>query len=153
VCVNLVFGDTNDTCDIFVRDRLFGTTEIVSLSSAGELANDGSTGGPTISDDGRFVAFSSVASNLVPGDANTTYDVFLRDRVSGTTARVSEAMGGGDANDASDEASVSEPRGRGRERRVRRLPARRRHRRDDAGQRLERGRRGRWHERCPVAER
>ena len=67
---NLVFGDTNDTCDIFVRDRLFGTTEIVSLSSAGELANDGSTGGPTISDDGRFVAFSSIASNLVAGDAN-----------------------------------------------------------------------------------
>lgn len=104
---NLVFGDTNDTCDIFVRDRLFGTTELVSLSSAGELANDGSTGGPTISDDGRFVAFSSVASNLVPGDANTTYDVFLRDRLGGTTVRVSEAVGGGDANDASHEPFIS----------------------------------------------
>jgi Tol biopolymer transport system component len=104
---NLVFGDTNDTCDIFIRDRLFGTTEIVSLSSAGELANDGSTGGPTISDDGRFVAFSSLASNLAPGDANATYDVFLRDRLNGTTVRVSEAMGGGAANEVSHEPFVS----------------------------------------------
>lgn len=104
---NLVAGDTNETCDIFVRDRLLGTTEVVSVSSSGVLANDGSTGGPTISDDGRLVAFSSIASNLVPGDANLDYDVFLHDRVAGTTVRVSERVGGGDPNGTSSEPFVS----------------------------------------------
>ena len=104
---NLVFGDTNDTCDIFVRDRLFGTTEIVSVSSTGELGNDGSAVGASISDDGRFAAFTSRASNLVPGDTNGAPDVFLRDRQTGTTVRVSEAVGGGNANDVSQEAFVS----------------------------------------------
>jgi len=104
---NLVAGDTNDTCDVFVRDRLLGTTEVVSVSSTGALANDGSTAGPTISDDGRFVAFSSVASNLVAGDTNLEYDAFLHDRLTGATVRVSEAVGGGDPNGSSIEAFVS----------------------------------------------
>lgn len=104
---NLVAGDTNGTCDIFVRDRLTGTTELVSVSSTGELANSGSPGGPSISDDGRFVAFTSRASNLVPGDSNQEADVFLHDRLTGSTVRVSEAAGGGDANGVSQEAFVS----------------------------------------------
>lgn len=104
---NLVLGDTNGVCDIFVRDRLFGTTEVVSVSSTGQLANDGSAVGPSISDDGRFAAFTSLASNLVPGDTNGAYDVFLHDRLTGTTARVSEAVGGGNADGVSQEAFVS----------------------------------------------
>jgi Tol biopolymer transport system component len=104
---NLVFGDTNHTCDVFVRDRLFGTTEVVSLSGTGALANDGSAVGTSISDDGRFAAFTSRASNLVPGDTNGAYDVFLRDRQTGTTIRVSEAIGGGDANGVSQDPFVS----------------------------------------------
>ena len=104
---NLVFGDTNDTCDIFVRDRLVGTTEIVSISSTGELGNAGAGLGPSISDDGRYVAYHSLASNLVPGDTNAEYDVFLRDRLADTTVRVSEAVGGGNSNGPSEEAFVS----------------------------------------------
>lgn len=104
---NLVGGDTNGTCDIFVRDRLTGTTDVVSVSSSGVLANGGSAPGPSLSDDGRFVAFASLASNLVPGDTNQEHDVFLRDRLFGTTVRVTEAAGGGDANGPSQEAFVS----------------------------------------------
>jgi hypothetical protein len=104
---NVVVGDTNGDCDIFVRDRVTGTTEVVSVSSAAELANSGSSAGPSISDDGRFAAYTSRASNLVPGDTNQEVDVFLHDRLTGTTVRVSEAAGGVDANNVSQEAFVS----------------------------------------------
>jgi Tol biopolymer transport system component len=79
---NLVAGDTNGTWDVFVRDRTAGTTERVSLDSSGAQAN-GPSYGPAISADGRWVAFQSFASNLVPGDANGLYDVFVRDRLAG----------------------------------------------------------------------
>jgi hypothetical protein len=104
---NVVVGDTNGDCDIFVRDRVTGTTEVVSVSSTAELANSGSSAGPSISDDGRFAAYASRASNLVAGDTNQEVDVFLHDRLTGTTVRVSEAVGGGDADNVSQEAFVS----------------------------------------------
>src|SRR5919108_5971351 len=63
---NLVSGDRNGNADVFVRDRLLGTTERVTVNSAGEEADIGGTG-PAISADGRFVAFQSQAQNLVPG--------------------------------------------------------------------------------------
>ena len=85
---NLVLGDSNGCGDIFLRDRANGTTELVSLSAAGVQAN-GDSSYPTVSGDGRFVAFSSRATNLVPGDANGVDDVFVRDRRTGTTERVS----------------------------------------------------------------
>lgn len=85
---NLVAGDDNGCDDIFVRDRLLGTTERVSVSSAG-LEGDGHSGGPWISDEGRWVSFGSAAGNLVPGDANGMRDVFVHDRATGTTTRVS----------------------------------------------------------------
>src|SRR5437660_12196072 len=67
-----------------------GATERVSLDSGGNEANGGSSrSAPAISGDGRFVAFESDASNLVPGDANGYYDVLVRDRGSGNTERVS----------------------------------------------------------------
>jgi archaellum component FlaF (FlaF/FlaG flagellin family) len=87
---NLVPGDTNGQSDVFVHDRLDGTTTRVSVSSSGAQANleaSGSWAGtPSISADGRFVAFESFASNLVPGDTNGTYDVFVHDRFTGVTS-------------------------------------------------------------------
>jgi Tol biopolymer transport system component len=76
---NLVPGDTNGIQDIFVRDRLHGTTERVSVDSNG-IQGNAKSAWPSISGDGRFVAFESEADNLVTGDTNTTLDIFLRDR-------------------------------------------------------------------------
>jgi Tol biopolymer transport system component len=94
---NLVAGDTNGVGDIFVRDRLSGVTERVSVDSTGVQAND-ECEQVTISADGRFVAFSSVASNLVAGDANACEDVFVHDRQTGKTERVSLSSTGGQGN-------------------------------------------------------
>ena len=67
-----------------------GTTERVSVSSAGAQADAISWGG-SISADGRYVAFCSGANNLVPDDTNNSPDIFVRDRMAGTTERVSVA--------------------------------------------------------------
>jgi Tol biopolymer transport system component len=88
---NLVEGDRNDTDDIFVRDRKLGETTRVSVSSTGEEANDTSLFYPSISPNGRFVAFTSWASNLVADDENGHHeDVFVRDRKKGVTTRIRE---------------------------------------------------------------
>lgn len=84
----LVKGDTNGTEDIFVFDRLERTTERVSLSSAGGQAG-GASFDPAISADGRHVAFTSAAPDLVAGDDNGEVDVFVRDRKQKTTVLVS----------------------------------------------------------------
>lgn len=97
---NLVPGDTNGVGDVFVRDRLTGTTERVSVGVKG-VQGDGDSNflgistAPAISDDGRYVAFKSDATNLVKGDRNNLTDVFVRDRVAGTTEKIS-GDGGGD---------------------------------------------------------
>jgi len=102
---NLVPGDTNGFEDIFVRDRQGNTTERVSVSSFGVEANGNSASGTglciTVSGDGRYVAFHSLASNLVPGDTNAAQDIFVRDRQSGTTERVSVSVFGVQGNGAS----------------------------------------------------
>ena len=90
---NLVSSDTNGVSDIFVRDRVAGTTELVSVSSAGVQGN-GDSRLPSISADGRFVAFKSKASNLVSGDTNGISDIFVRDRETGTTELVSISIAG-----------------------------------------------------------
>lgn len=90
---NLVPGDANNTSDVFVHDRLSGATDRVSLSSAGVEGNGASTI-PSISADGRHVAFESEASNLVPGDTNGQKDIFVHDRQTGLTERVSVATDG-----------------------------------------------------------
>jgi Tol biopolymer transport system component len=88
---NLVPNDHNDTDDIFVRDRKLGETTRVSVSSTEEEGNGTSLFYPSISPNGRFVAFTSWASNLVPGDENGHYeDVFVRDRTKGVTTRIRE---------------------------------------------------------------
>jgi Tol biopolymer transport system component len=85
---NLVAGDTNGYPDVFVHDRVTGITERVSVDSSG-LEGNGASGGPSLSADGRYVAFHSSASNLVAGDANGVMDVFVHDRVTGVTEIVS----------------------------------------------------------------
>lgn len=91
---NLVPDDTNGLYDIFVRDRQTGTTVRVNVSSTGQEANDTSNGG-AISSDGRFVAFSSVATSLVPDDTNGVSDAFIHDLETGTTERLDVTAGRG----------------------------------------------------------
>lgn len=90
---DLVPGDTNGAEDVFLRDRIADTTVRVSVGAGGVQA-DGPSDECDVSDDGRFVVFASVASNLVPGDGNGLTDVFLRDVVAGTTTLVSRTPGG-----------------------------------------------------------
>jgi Tol biopolymer transport system component len=103
---NLVAGDTNASWDIFVRDRANGTTERVSLATGG-AQSDWDSDSPSISADGRFVAFESVGSNLVPGDVNGRWDVFVRDRLAGTTERVSVGSGGAEGDSYSQFPCIS----------------------------------------------
>ena len=103
---NLVTGDTNAVGDIFVRDRDTGTTTRVSVSSS-DVQGNGDCSSPSISADGRYVAFNSAASNLVSGDTNARNDVFVRDRDTGVTTRVSLTSGGAQANGHSGYLSLS----------------------------------------------
>ncbi len=91
--------DHDDAYDVFVRDLRLGTTERVSGAPGGEAPNGSAVAGAPvpqrpISDDGRFVVFGSSASNLVPGDTNATTDVFVRDRATRRTERVSVSSSG-----------------------------------------------------------
>jgi tricorn protease-like protein len=109
---NLVLDDTNDTNDVFVHDLTTGETSRVSVSSpthgngASVQGNRPSTH-PSISDGGRFVAFSSQADNLVADDTNGAEDVFVHDRDTGKTTRVSVGSGGTQANGSSRDSSIS----------------------------------------------
>ncbi|MBZ0318925.1 MAG: fibronectin type III domain-containing protein [Anaerolineae bacterium] len=105
---NLVANDTNNTSDVFVRDRVTCTTTRASVASDGTQANSGSfLGAPSISGDGRYVVFTSAASNLVPNDTNGVDDVFLRDRQTNSTTRVSLSSTGQQLINASDDAMIS----------------------------------------------
>jgi Tol biopolymer transport system component len=95
---NLVSGDTNDKPDVFVHDRQTGQTTRVSVSSDGTQANNGANY-PSISADGRYVAFESGATNLVSGDTNSVTDIFVHDRQTGQTTRVSVSSDGTQANE------------------------------------------------------
>lgn len=94
---NLVPGDTNRLRDVFVRDVVAGTTERVSVASDGAQTQRGDSWDPAISDDGRFVVFYSVASNLVLGGTSDS-GTYVHDRVGGTTERVSVNDAGEPAN-------------------------------------------------------
>jgi Tol biopolymer transport system component len=103
---NLVGNDTNAVGDVFIRDRMHGTTRRISLNSAEVEGNASSVGG-RISADGRLVVFRSLAANLVAGDTNAVLDVFLRDRGTGRTRRLSMSSAGVQANDESDDPRIS----------------------------------------------
>lgn len=104
---NLVAGDTNGVQDIFVHDTATGATRRVSESSGGvEEANDASFD-PWISGDGRFVSFSSGATNLVPDDTNGVGDIFVHDLLTGATERVSLGPAGAQSTAGSRRSSIS----------------------------------------------
>jgi hypothetical protein len=110
-------GDTNSSADIFVRDLLLNQTTRVSVTDNEEEAFGGDSNNPSITADGRFVAFTSWASNLVPnlpaahrplpGDFNNTSDVFVRDTLLGTTTLVSVSPEGVPGIDISDSSSIA----------------------------------------------
>jgi archaellum component FlaF (FlaF/FlaG flagellin family) len=103
---NLVPGDTNGFPDVFVHDRQTGATARVSVADSGNQANE-ETWIAAISASGRHVVFASYADNLVPGDGNGQSDVFVRDRQSGATTRVSVSSNGSEANAQSGVSSIS----------------------------------------------
>ena len=95
---DLVTNDANGLRDVYVRDTFIGTNVLVSAGLDG-FSGNGFSDEPSISGDGRFVAFSSLANNLVDGDTNQAQDVFVRDLQTGITTLVSVSAGGtGPAN-------------------------------------------------------
>ena len=103
---NLVDSDTNGYRDVFVHDRQTNTTTRVSVDSNGAQGNNYSLD-PCISSDGRYVAFYSLASNLVANDTNSIDDIFVHDRQTKTTTRVSVDSSGEEGNHYSDIPSIS----------------------------------------------
>ncbi|TMK83849.1 MAG: hypothetical protein E6G44_11140, partial [Actinobacteria bacterium] len=101
----LVPGDTNGQTDVFVRDRSTGSVSRVSVDSSGNQA-DLRSDSPSISPDGRWTVFESQATNLVAGDTNGTWDVFVHDSVTGATTRLSVAADGTQGNGDSTTAVV-----------------------------------------------
>jgi Tol biopolymer transport system component len=97
---DLVPGDANGIEDIVVRDLSTGARELATVSSSGVQADDG-TYDAVISRNGRFVAYDTFADNLVTGDTNNAPDVFVHDRVTGVTTRVSVSSSEAQANDSS----------------------------------------------------
>ncbi len=103
---NLVPDDNNGAIDVFRRDRFLGTTVRVSVSSNGGDAL-GNSENPSISGDGRYVAFQSDAWNITPGDGNGMIDVFVRDMDTGQTVRASVDADGEDPDSNSTRPSIS----------------------------------------------
>ncbi len=102
----LVASDTNNALDVYLRDRLQDTVELVSIGASGALG-DGPSFGATMSGDTRYVLYTSWATNLVPGDTNAVRDIFLRDRLLGTTERISVTSTGGEGSDSSGSSTLS----------------------------------------------
>jgi Tol biopolymer transport system component len=100
-------NNTEEQADLYLYDRVAGTTARVSVGYDGTAANGPSLGRPALNGNGRYIAFSSEASNLVPNDTNESDDVFVRDRLNGTTERVSVGADGEEANGWSEGASIS----------------------------------------------
>ena len=103
---DLVPNDHNHVWDVFVRDRLLGLNRRVSVSMTGGDP-DLDSEFPSITADGRYVAFGSAATDLVPGDLNGNFDIFVFDTVAGTTVRASVDLGGGDGNGSSEASAIS----------------------------------------------
>lgn len=106
VASNLVTGDTNGVADIFVRDTAYKKTKRISLGLNGKQAN-GASVDPSISDDGKFVVFTSVASNLVNGDTNNKADIFRVEVATGKTIRINVSSTGSQAVGASKRGRIS----------------------------------------------
>jgi len=100
-------GDTNQASDVYLWDRMTSTYERISVATGGGLA-DGTSERPSISADGRYIAFASAATNLVAGDTNGSVDVFVRDRVAATTTRVSVSSTGAQVSGISRDPDISD---------------------------------------------
>jgi Tol biopolymer transport system component len=105
---DLVNDDTNDEGDIFVKNLLTGAVERVSVATGGAEATVWPSSDPSISGDGRYVVFSSAADDLVAGDMNNHTDIFLRDRQTGTTTRVSLGPAGAEGDGESYSPVISD---------------------------------------------
>lgn len=103
---NLVTNDTNGWNDIFLRDRLLDTTVRINLGSGGVEANQDS-GHPTISCDGRYIAYESAATNLVSTANNGVYYIFAYDTLAHTTVQASKTTGGVQGNGSSSYPAIS----------------------------------------------
>lgn len=105
VASNLVSGDTNGVADIFVRDTAYSKTKRISVGVKGQA--NGASIDPSISDDGKFVVFTSVASNLVPNDTNGKADIFRVEVATGAIVRVNVTNSGAQAVGASKRGRIS----------------------------------------------
>ena len=94
---NLVYGDTNNKTDIFIKDNQTGGINRISVSATGDQSN-GSSYSPSISGNGRYIIFDSLASNLVPADTNSWFDTFRKDNQTGEIMRVSTNSSGAQAS-------------------------------------------------------
>lgn len=103
---DLITGDNNGSSDVFVRDMQTGETKRVSISSAG-AEGDGFSRYPSISSNGRYVAFESNSTNFAANDTNTYTDIFVHDRQTGETSRVSVSSNGTQATSSSRSPSIS----------------------------------------------
>jgi hypothetical protein len=105
---NIVSGDTNGREDIFLTDRLSGTTERVNLRATGEQSASTTFPGTSLSDDGRFVTFHAVARDFIPTDSGVfSVSVLVKDRATSGLARASIAVSGAAPNDSSLASSMS----------------------------------------------
>ncbi|RMH77160.1 MAG: hypothetical protein D6683_09270 [Actinomyces sp.] len=94
---NLVDGDTNGTWDVFRKDLRTGAVALVSTTSDGQPAN-GPSYNPAVSDDGRYVAFHSLATNLSPLDTDPIADLYLKDLQTGEVTLITKGVNGGSGN-------------------------------------------------------
>src|SRR5262249_11541667 len=95
---DLVTGDVNSTADVFLHDRLLGTTTLMSTTSAGVKVVKGGTGA-CLSGDGKKLSFASESGLLAPGDMNGKFDIFVKDVATGAVALASvnkDGTGSGD---------------------------------------------------------
>ncbi len=90
---DLVANDTNNVADVFLRNLVAGTTTLISVSPNGVSPGNLESSAPTLTPDGRYVLFTSRASNLATGDANNAVDLFVRDTAAGTTTLVTRNSG------------------------------------------------------------
>ena len=104
---NLVAGDTNGFSDVFLHDSATDETTRVSAGSGGIQATGGASQSGFISEDGRYVAFLSEATNLVAGDTNGVRDAFVYDRVDSVTTRISTATAGTEGDQNAFEVGIS----------------------------------------------
>lgn len=104
---SLVSGDNNGRWDLFVKDLQSGSIDLISKSTSGAIANGDTRPEFDISADGRYVVFSSAATNLVSGDTNGEPDIFVRDTDQNTTTLVSTSSAGSEGNDMSLSPTIS----------------------------------------------